>query len=136
MCEGRVIFVSDHVHTLSNAVLSAAAILHPFVWHHMFIPILPSNLLVYATAPMPYLIGVRRYTHKKLLTQDIGSALVVDVDSGELISYGSFDVVDLIGNSNTALKIADDTFHKVKVRNVLKTEIQHFLYSFTIYYKI
>jgi len=28
---------------------------------HIFIPLLPSKLLVYLTAPTPYLVGLRRY---------------------------------------------------------------------------
>ena len=33
-----------------------------FCRQHIFIPLLPSKLLVYLTAPTPYLVGIRRYT--------------------------------------------------------------------------
>lgn len=32
----------------------------PFSWHHIFIPIVPASLLSYVTAPMPFLVGIKR----------------------------------------------------------------------------
>jgi hypothetical protein len=60
LSERRILFVSDKVCNVSNAVLSCLAMLHPFKWHHIMIPILPSKLYDYASAPMPYIIGIRR----------------------------------------------------------------------------
>jgi hypothetical protein len=61
LCERRVIFIAETVDVLSSSVLAAASMLYPFTWQHIFIPLVPSRLKSYACAPMPYLIGVRKY---------------------------------------------------------------------------
>ncbi len=73
---------SDDVDRLSSAVLAAASMLHPFHWQHIFIPLLPSRLLDYASAPLPYIIGVRRYLLPKLnmSPEAMGDVLIVDAD--------------------------------------------------------
>jgi hypothetical protein len=52
MCEKRIIFVADEIGSLTSMVLAAAAMLYPFRWQHIFIPLLPSKLLSYAAAPV------------------------------------------------------------------------------------
>lgn len=50
--------VAEDVLTLSSCVHAAMAILYPFAWQHVFIPLLPTDMLEYASAPMPFVIGV------------------------------------------------------------------------------
>jgi hypothetical protein len=45
LCEKRIVFIAEEAETLSTTVLAAANILHPFKWHHVFIPLLPGRLL-------------------------------------------------------------------------------------------
>jgi hypothetical protein len=56
--ERHVILASQKLSAVSACVRCAAALLHPFTWEHIFIPILPSVLLDFATAPMPFLVGI------------------------------------------------------------------------------
>lgn len=51
--------VANDVLTLSSCVHAAMAMLYPFAWQHVFIPLLPADMLEYASAPMPFVIGVR-----------------------------------------------------------------------------
>ena len=60
LCERRLIFVANNVQKLSTCVHAANAMLHPFAWQHIMLPVLPSNLISFASATMPYLIGVKR----------------------------------------------------------------------------
>ena len=60
LSERRILFVSDRTSVVSAAVLSCAAMIHPFTWHHILVPVLPTKLYDYASAPMPYIIGIRR----------------------------------------------------------------------------
>ncbi|CAM9229286.1 unnamed protein product, partial [Ectocarpus sp. 12 AP-2014] len=59
LCERRVLLVADKVRTLSCCVHAAMAMLYPFAWQHVFIPLLPTDMLEYVSAPMPFVIGVR-----------------------------------------------------------------------------
>lgn len=107
LCERRIIFVADDVELLSSSVIAAASLLAPFQWQHLFIPLLPSKLLVYVSAPTPYIYGVRRYLTaelKKQLTADIraesesdprNGVLIVDMNSGDMHVFGKVEIVDL-----------------------------------------
>ena len=70
------------------AVHAAAAMISPFQWQHVFIPILPSSLLSYAAAPVPFIIGVRRYLFTQLVNEALEDVIIVDVDSGDCTIMG------------------------------------------------
>ena len=121
LCERRVIFVAEEAETLSNSVLAAASAVSPFSWQHIFIPHLPSKLLNYVSAPMPYLIGVRKYlvpSLEKLLSSEGGGGgggqgvVVVDCDSGKIVTFGSVQLIDLVGDSSNKLRQASDSLAK------------------------
>lgn len=56
--ERRIVFTSKRLYRLSACVQAANAIIYPMNWQHIFIPVLPTHLVDYLLAPMPYLIGV------------------------------------------------------------------------------
>lgn len=66
LCEHRVLFVSDSTSVAANGINAAIALLHPFQWQHILISVLPAKLSEYATAPVPYLIGLRRDNYNKI----------------------------------------------------------------------
>eukprot|EP00595_Chromulina_sp_UTEXLB2642_P001967 CAMPEP_0196766324 /NCGR_PEP_ID=MMETSP1095-20130614/22859_1 /TAXON_ID=96789 ORGANISM="Chromulina nebulosa, Strain UTEXLB2642" /NCGR_SAMPLE_ID=MMETSP1095 /ASSEMBLY_ACC=CAM_ASM_000446 /LENGTH=235 /DNA_ID=CAMNT_0042127807 /DNA_START=458 /DNA_END=1162 /DNA_ORIENTATION=+ len=116
LCERRVLFIADDVDRLSSSVLAAASMLHPFSWQHIFIPLLPTRLLDFAAAPMPYLIGVRRYQYQKIKKEDIGDLLIVDADSGDCRIIGSMIITDFVGESASTLKQASESFDRVRAK--------------------
>ncbi|CAN0404227.1 unnamed protein product, partial [Hapterophycus canaliculatus] len=58
LCERRILLVAEDVRTLSSCVHALMAMLYPFSWQHVFIPLLPADMLEYVSAPMPFVIGV------------------------------------------------------------------------------
>jgi len=121
LCERRIIFVAEEAELLSGCVIAAASLVAPFQWQHIFIPLLPSQLLAYVAAPTPYIYGIRRYLLpelKKQLAADLRSSsegvLVVDLQAGDLQAFGAVDIVDFVGDSATALKQASDSLDRVK----------------------
>jgi len=64
-----------------------SALVYPFNWQHVFIPILPKSLLTMTEAPVPYLIGVLRESEKTLLTESEleEGTVILDLDTGEWI---------------------------------------------------
>eukprot|EP01038_Epipyxis_sp_PR26KG_P004701 gene4701-6601_t len=116
MCDRRVIFVAEEANTLSNAVLATASMLHPFSWHHIFIPLLPSNLLSFVAAPMPYLIGVRKYLRPRLSKEPLQDVIIVDADTGEMETYGDVQIKDLIGDSGTSLTLASQSLGNMRAK--------------------
>ncbi|XP_070581787.1 DENN domain-containing protein 1B-like isoform X17 [Ptychodera flava] len=63
--ERRVLVTSKKLSLLTAVIHGAATLLYPLYWQHIFIPVIPSKLLDYCGAPMPFLIGV----HSSLMGQ-------------------------------------------------------------------
>eukprot|EP00002_Diphylleia_rotans_P003562 TRINITY_DN12461_c0_g1_i1.p1 TRINITY_DN12461_c0_g1~~TRINITY_DN12461_c0_g1_i1.p1 ORF type:complete len:627 (-),score=120.01 TRINITY_DN12461_c0_g1_i1:1146-3026(-) len=59
LAERRIVLVSSSLSKLSACCHATAAMIYPFNWQHIFIPVLPKKLLDYCTAPMPFLIGLQ-----------------------------------------------------------------------------
>jgi len=109
LCERRLIFVADDVGKLSSAVLATASMLQPFDWQHVFIPLLPSNMFDYVAAPMPYVIGIRRYLLPKLEKVALDDVVLVDVDAGTLRVHGNRALIkDFVGASGSLQKQATE----------------------------
>ena len=51
LCERRVIFHSHHIGIISRCIYTALALIYPFEWQHILVPLLPRGLLEYACAP-------------------------------------------------------------------------------------
>jgi hypothetical protein len=79
-----------------TAVHAAAAMISPFQWQHVFIPLLPSTLLSYAAAPVPYIIGVRRYLLARLVKEALEDVIIVDADTGDCTVMGRGPVVPVL----------------------------------------
>lgn len=58
LCERRIMFVAEDLTTLSECVHAATTVLYPFAWQHVLVPMLPTDMLEYVSAPMPFIIGV------------------------------------------------------------------------------
>lgn len=109
LCERRIIFVADDVEKLSSAVLATASMLQPFDWQHIFIPLLPSNMFDYVAAPMPYMIGIRRYLLPKLEKVALDEVVLVDVDAATLKVYGNRGLIkDFVGDAGSYQKQASE----------------------------
>ena len=63
---------------------SVTALLYPFTWPHVYVPILPPALETFLDAPVPYIMGLLRRTHDIELYKS-GTVAIVDIDNGELV---------------------------------------------------
>lgn len=90
MLERRIIFVGSNCGVVSSCAHAALALLYPLEWQHIFVPVLPQTMLTYASAPMPFVLGVLAKHLPQLEREPIGDVLVVNVDSGKL--SGTADV--------------------------------------------
>lgn len=113
LCERRLIFVAEDVGTLSMAVNAATAMLHPFQWPHMFIPLLPFKLLSYAAAPVPYMIGIRKYMLPRLFKEAIDDVVIIDLDKRECTVHGNCVVKDFVGSAGTVMKQATESLSRM-----------------------
>ncbi|KAM6962534.1 DENN domain-containing protein 1B [Aplochiton taeniatus] len=82
--ERRIIITSSKLSTLTACVHGAAAMLFPMFWQHIFIPVLPSHLLDYCCAPMPYLVGVHLSLLEAMLSRSLEDVVILNVDTNTL----------------------------------------------------
>lgn len=89
LLECRVVLASASAKEAALAVYAAAAMLAPFRWQHIFLPLLPLALHDYLAAPMPYLIGVpmdARTVHSRIGDDEVA---VFDLDRMGLVMGSS-----------------------------------------------
>ena len=84
LLERRVVVSSASLHVLSAGIHAAVALLAPFTWEHIFVPVLPRALLSYACAPMPFVVGVRAELMDELRELPLSGIVFVDLDAGTL----------------------------------------------------
>lgn len=78
--ERHILVTSKKLDRLSACVQVINNLLYPMHWQHIFISVLPSDLLAYLQAPMPFLIGVPEPTFKKLRLNELGEAVLLFAD--------------------------------------------------------
>jgi len=98
LTERRILLVSDHLPKLAQAAYAVRGMLSlrcegcptPVLdWHHVFIPVLPASLMAMLDAPLPYIIGLKRYLLNKV---DDGEGAYLDPDAVSLIRSDVFRV--------------------------------------------
>ena len=56
--ERRVVLTSKSLSKLSRATHAANRMVFPLKWQHVFLPLMPAELMDYLTAPMPFVVGL------------------------------------------------------------------------------
>uniref|UniRef100_T1J7L4 UDENN domain-containing protein n=1 Tax=Strigamia maritima TaxID=126957 RepID=T1J7L4_STRMM len=82
--ERRILITSNKLSRLSACVQSANALIYPMHWQHIFIPILPTNLIDYLHAPMPFLIGVPSMVLERATKLDLSEVVVLHADQNRI----------------------------------------------------
>ncbi|XP_055963796.1 DENN domain-containing protein 5B isoform X2 [Sorex fumeus] len=59
LLEMQVLLYSQDCQRLMTVAESVTALLFPFQWQHVYVPILPASLLQFLDAPVPYLMGLQ-----------------------------------------------------------------------------
>jgi len=83
LLEKQVLLLSEHYSILTIVSELILALIFPFQWRHVYIPLLPKKLIDFLNAPMPFLIG----THTSFVKRSsalLRSLLVVDLDNNTI----------------------------------------------------
>ena len=78
--ERRIIITCSRLSALSACVQAANTLIYPMFWQHIFIPVLPSHLMDYLSAPMPFLIGVPQPLFERIKMSELGDAVILNID--------------------------------------------------------
>lgn len=82
MTENKVLILSRSFTQIYNASQAMIALMYPFVYSHVYIPILPIDMLDFVSSPTPFLMGT--HSSVKNQTQDIIDVILVDLDEGSV----------------------------------------------------
>eukprot|EP00040_Diaphanoeca_grandis_P017546 m.91657 g.91657 ORF g.91657 m.91657 type:complete len:1346 (-) comp26490_c0_seq2:90-4127(-) len=88
LTEQRVIFVSNQYAKLTPTIEGILALIYPFKWQHVYIPVIPSHLRAFVEAPWPFLVGIHARYIEEILEQcqedPTTIPLVVNLDSSSV----------------------------------------------------
>ncbi|GCB72380.1 hypothetical protein scyTo_0006275, partial [Scyliorhinus torazame] len=123
--ERRVLISCSKLSTLTACIHGSAAMLYPMFWQHVYIPVLPSHLLDYCCAPMPYLIGVHSSLMEKVRNMALDDVVILNVDNNTLET--PFDDLqslpnDVLSTLKNRLKKVSTTTGDGVARAFLKTQ--------------
>jgi len=82
--ERRILITSRKLSRLSACVQAANTLIYPMFWQHIFIPVLPAQLMDYLSAPMPFLIGVPELLMKRIRRSELGDVVILDADNNRV----------------------------------------------------
>ena len=57
------------------------ALLYPFTWQHIFVPVLPPSLLTFCCAPMPFVLGILRTSLEEAAKQPLDTGNCIKIMS-------------------------------------------------------
>ena len=85
LVERRIIFCGSQLSSLTNCIQTAVALVYPFSWQHIYIPVLPRSLLSFVCAPMPFVVGVLDTELQEVMRSPMDEVLLINVDTNEFI---------------------------------------------------
>uniref|UniRef100_A0A2C9KTX5 UDENN domain-containing protein n=1 Tax=Biomphalaria glabrata TaxID=6526 RepID=A0A2C9KTX5_BIOGL len=106
LMERRIMLCSSHLSVLTQTVHALAALLYPFQWQHVYIPLLPLEMLDVVCAPMPYIIGVMTAFLPQVLKMDLEKVFIVDLDKKDIVMSEGDESTLLPHKVQKALKTA------------------------------
>uniref|UniRef100_A0A8C6T0B6 DENN/MADD domain containing 5A n=1 Tax=Neogobius melanostomus TaxID=47308 RepID=A0A8C6T0B6_9GOBI len=84
LLEMQILLYSQHYQRLMSVAESITALMFPFQWQHVYVPILPASLLHFLDAPVPYLMGLHsngQDDRTKLELPQEANLCFVDIDN-------------------------------------------------------
>ena len=112
--ERPVLFVSSKIELLGTVIQSILALIFPFEYRMIYIPLLPQRLIDILQTSCPYLIGIHKSLYKSAARYIGASVLIVDIDNNELAYQERKWFQPSIMNYKAHVKIADMPAHEKK----------------------
>lgn len=126
MTEQKVVVMSSQYNMLTLTTETLCQLLFPLRWQHVYIPVLPLDLLDFTQAPTPFLVGVHSDCKGALLSSPHDDVCIVDLDRAELFpssdarSSSIFppDLFDPLAARYVLLPFLSDDDHMITVMKV------------------
>lgn len=106
LMERHLILSSKHLSILTQTIHALGALLYPFHWQHVYIPILPPDMLDVCAAPMPFIIGVLHSHLARITAMELEDVFIVDLDRKQVLRSAGDEMTLLPKKVQKALKTA------------------------------
>nr|XP_022903843.1 myotubularin-related protein 13 isoform X2 [Onthophagus taurus] len=126
MTEHKILFHSKSYNRLTEACRALTALMYPFRYTHVYIPLLPAPLVEVLSTPTPFIMGV--HSSLKSEVAELMDVIVADLDGGSIIVPDGVSLPllpePLLSNTQEALSVilqpelnfADHAFPPLAVR--------------------
>jgi hypothetical protein len=105
----RVIVTSASLGRISGVIYAIDSLLFPLRWEQVLIPIMPTHLLDYCMAPMPFMVGLHSSLLETVQREPLEPHVLVDIDANEIACpHSDYDQIpsDLLATLRGAVKKA------------------------------
>ncbi|XP_076450251.1 uncharacterized protein LOC143286535 isoform X2 [Babylonia areolata] len=106
LMERRLILCSRNLSALTQTIQALVALLYPFHWQHVYIPLLPPDMLEVCAAPTPFIIGVLKAHLPVVTALDLEDVIIVDLDDKRILRNMGDELSLLPKKVQKALKTA------------------------------
>jgi DENN domain-containing protein 2 len=85
--ERRFVFMSSNVSVVSDCVQGILGLLYPFSWQYVLVPVLPTSLLNFCCAPVPFVVGINSADQPELhsLKSAMEEVILFDLDRDQFL---------------------------------------------------
>ena len=84
LAECKVLYHSRNVAKLPIICESIRALIYPFKWSHVFVPVIPAVLLDLVQAPVPFILGVQTSRLQFIPYDFLKDVIIVNCDTGSI----------------------------------------------------
>jgi hypothetical protein len=89
LSEARILFHSTDLGKLSQITECFRTLMYPLTWTHVYLPVVPVQLLNLIEAPVPFILGTHSENIKHINSCYLSEVVVVDCDGGSLDRHGA-----------------------------------------------
>lgn len=84
LLEKQIVIVCSNLGFLSASVLSIIPLIRPYQWESLLMPVLPTEMLDFLDAPVPYIIGIKNKTAE--IQSKLASVILIDANKNQVKS--------------------------------------------------
>ncbi|XP_050382233.1 uncharacterized protein LOC126799140 isoform X2 [Argentina anserina] len=84
LLEKQIVIICSNLGVLSASVLSIIPLIRPYQWQSLLMPVLPSDMMDFLDAPVPYIVGVKNKTPE--VQSKLSNVILVDANKNQVKS--------------------------------------------------
>eukprot|EP01132_Coremiostelium_polycephalum_P000769 gene769-954_t len=119
--ERKILFLSSNSSLLTIACETISNLLYPFIWPHVYIPILPDLLGDFLQAPTPFIVGMLINKYNKSYEFQNNDIIIINLDKQS---------IEIPNNINTYLPEIESQKLELKLKQILYPEIVNISVAF------